>query len=191
MLQWLALEGLGFVGLGDTGEGAGGSAFLAVIIGTTLALLGLVLVQAATACALDELDEGREITALDAYARTLTDFPALLRTIGLFVAVWVALTATTILIPVAIWLAVRWSLLAPVVELEDLSGRAALRRSRRARARSLVADGLARRAERVHLARRRPAARRAPHLRRRRTARDAQPRRGHRVRRSPCRSSGS
>jgi hypothetical protein len=130
LLQWLALEGLGFVGLGDTGEGAGGSAFLAVIIGTTLALLGLVLVQAATACALNELDEGREITALGAYARTLTDFPALLRTIGLFVAFWVALTATTILIPVAIWLAVRWSLLAPVVELEDLSGRAALRRSR-------------------------------------------------------------
>jgi hypothetical protein len=30
---------------------------------------------------------------------------------------------------VAIWLAVRWSLLAPVVELEDLAGRAALRRS--------------------------------------------------------------
>ena len=131
LLQWLALEGLGFLELGDTGEGAGGSAFLAVIIGTALALLGLVLVQAATACALNELDEGREITALDAYTRTLTDFPALLRTIGLFVAVWVALTATTILIPVAIWLAVRWSLLAPVVELEGLSGRAALRRSRR------------------------------------------------------------
>ena len=29
------------------------------------------------------------------------------------------LTATAILIPVAIWLAVRWSLLAPVVEIED------------------------------------------------------------------------
>ena len=66
LLQWLALEGLGFVGLGDTGEGAGGSAFLAVVVGTTLALLGLALVQAATACALDELDEGREITALGA-----------------------------------------------------------------------------------------------------------------------------
>ena len=33
--------------------------------------------------------------------------------------VWVALNATVVLVPVAIWLAVRWSLLAQVVELED------------------------------------------------------------------------
>ena len=39
------------------------------------------------------------------------------------------LTATAVLIPVAIWLAVRWCLLAPVVELEGLRGTAALRRS--------------------------------------------------------------
>ena len=43
--------------------------------------------------------------------------------------IWVALTTTGFLIPVAIWLAVRWALLAPVVELDDLSRRAALRRS--------------------------------------------------------------
>ena len=34
------------------------------------------------------------------------------------VIAWIALTATAILIPVALWLAVRWCLLAPVVELE-------------------------------------------------------------------------
>ena len=40
-----------------------------------------------------------------------------------------ALTATAVLIPVAVWLAVRWLLLAQAVELEDRPGLDALRRS--------------------------------------------------------------
>ena len=55
----------------------------------------------------------------------------LLGATALFVLVWVVLTATAVLIPVALWLAIRWSLLAPVVELEGGTGRAALRRSAR------------------------------------------------------------
>jgi Membrane domain of glycerophosphoryl diester phosphodiesterase len=130
LLQWLVLEGLGLVGVSSTGEGAGCSAFLALIIGTMLALLGLGLVQAATACALREIDTGRRITAVSAYAEAFERVRPLLRAIGLFVLVWVVLTTTTFLIPVAIWLAIRWCLLAPVVELEERGGRDALRRSR-------------------------------------------------------------
>ena len=44
---------------------------------------------------------------------------------------WLVLTATGFLIPVALWLAVRWCLLAPVVELEGEVGWRALRRSGR------------------------------------------------------------
>jgi hypothetical protein len=44
-------------------------------------------------------------------------------------AAWVALSATAFLIPVAIWLAVRWILLAQVVQLEDRSAFGGLRRS--------------------------------------------------------------
>jgi hypothetical protein len=128
-LQWLVLEGLGHVGISSTGELAGGAALLALIIGTTLALLGLGLVQAATACALLELDSGRQVGAVSAYAKAFGRIRPLLGAIGLFVAGWVVLTTTTFLIPVAIWLAVRWCLLAPVVELEDLRGVSALRRS--------------------------------------------------------------
>jgi hypothetical protein len=130
LLQWLVLEGLGLVGISSTGEIAGGSALLAVIIGTALALLGLGLVQAAVACALLAIDAGRRITAVSAYAQAFKRLRPLLGAIGLFVLVWVALTTTTFLIPVAIWLAIRWCLLAPVVELEELGGRDALRRSR-------------------------------------------------------------
>jgi hypothetical protein len=129
VLQWLVLEGLGHLGISSTGELAGGAALLALIIGTTLALLGLGLVQAATACALLELDAGREVSAVSAYAKAFRRIRPLLGAIGVFVAVWVVLTTTTFLIPVAIWLAVRWCLLAPAVELEDLRGVSALRRS--------------------------------------------------------------
>jgi Membrane domain of glycerophosphoryl diester phosphodiesterase len=130
LLQWLVLDGLGLVEISSTGESAGGSAFLALIIGTTLALLGLGLVQAATACALLEIDAGRRITAVSTYAEAFKRARPLLGAIGLFVVVWVVLTTTTLLIPVAIWLAIRWCLLAPIVELEERGGRNALRRSR-------------------------------------------------------------
>ena len=39
------------------------------------------------------------------------------------------LTSSLVLIPIAIWLAVRWALIAPAIELEGLSGFEALRRS--------------------------------------------------------------
>jgi hypothetical protein len=129
LLQWLALEGLGIVGVSSTGELAGGSALLALIVGTTLALLSLGLVQAATAFALRELDAGRETSALAAYRRTLGRVRPLLRGIGLFVLVWVVLTTTAVLIPIGIWIAVSWCLLAPTVAVEDASGLASLRRS--------------------------------------------------------------
>ena len=125
MLQLVDLLGV------VTGQGAGAFALLAVVIGTTLALLGLGLVQAATACALVEIDEGRPIGSLDAYRIAFRRLRPLLRTIALFVVPWIALTATAFLIPVALWLAVCWCLLAPVVELEGDVGFRALRRSGR------------------------------------------------------------
>jgi len=128
LLQWLLYRGIDLVGV-VTGQGAGAFAVLALMIGTTLTLLVLGLVQAATACALVEIDAGRPIGPVGAYRLALRRIRPLLRTIALFVVAWMALTATAFLIPVALWLAVRWCLLAPVVELEDSGGIAALRRS--------------------------------------------------------------
>ena len=85
--------------------------------------------QAATACALIEIDAGEETGPVDAYRRALAQFRPLLRALGIVAVVWVLLTATAVLLPVAIWLAVRWSLVAPVVELEGGSARDVLRRS--------------------------------------------------------------
>ena len=130
LVQWLMFRLIDLLGV-VTGQGAGTFAVLALAIGSAMTLLGLGLVQAATACALVEIDEGRPIGPVRAYRIALSRIRPLLRAIVLFVAVWVGLTLTTFLIPVAIWLAVRWCLLAPIVELEDQSGGSVLRRSAR------------------------------------------------------------
>jgi hypothetical protein len=128
LLQWLLLRGIDVVGV-VTGEAAGSWAFLAAVIGTALALLGLGLVQAATACALVEMDNGRDVGPIDAFRLALRRLRPLLGALAIFVVLWVVLTTTIFLVPVAIWLAVRWSLLAPVVELEERRPLPSLRRS--------------------------------------------------------------
>ena len=129
LVQALVLGGFGLLGVDTSGEGAGALVLLVVILGTTLALLGFGLVQAATAKALVEIDRGNEIGPVHAYRLALARFRPLFRTLMIGVGVWVVLTATVYLSPVALWLAVRWAFLAQVVELEDVSGRDALRRS--------------------------------------------------------------
>ena len=70
LLQWLLVTGLDAIG-SVTGDLAGFFAWLALVVGTTLTLLGLALVQAATAAALDELDAGRSVSAVHAYRLTV------------------------------------------------------------------------------------------------------------------------
>ncbi len=147
VLHGLVLGGFGLAGLEPSGESAGALVLVLVAIGASLTLLGVGLVQAATVCALARIDEGESIGAVEAYTRALRRVRPLLGGIGIAVAVWLALTATAILVPVAIWLGVRWALLAQVVELEDRSAFDALRRSsalvrhRWARVASLVGAG--------------------------------------------------
>jgi hypothetical protein len=130
LLQVLLIGGFGLAGVDASGESAGALALLVVALGTILTLLGLALVQAATARALVEVDAGRSIGPVEAYRFALSKTRPLLGGLGLAVGVWIVLTATAILIPVAIWLAVRWSLFAQVVEVEGRSAVEALRRSR-------------------------------------------------------------
>jgi hypothetical protein len=127
-LQWLLLQVADAFG-SVTGDLAGVVTYLALVIGLLLTLGAFGVVQTATARALLELDGGRTVGAADAYRFALRRLGPLLATVAVVSVVWVALTTTGFLIPVAIWLGVRWALLAPVVELDDLSRRAALRRS--------------------------------------------------------------
>jgi hypothetical protein len=129
LVHALLVGGFGLVGVDVSGESAGALAILVVAIGTILTLLGLALVQAATACALVAIDSGTDIGPVEAYRRALSRVRPLLGAVALAVAAWLVLSVTAILLPVAIWLVIRWALFAQVIEVEGLSATAALRRS--------------------------------------------------------------
>jgi len=128
LIQWLVLGARSVLGIDMDGESGGLLATLSLAAGATLTLAGLGLVQAATARALAEVDEGRPIGPLRAYAMALRRLPRLLGVVAIAVVAVVLLGATVVLLPVAVWLAGRWSLVAQVVELEGATVRGALRR---------------------------------------------------------------
>jgi hypothetical protein len=129
--QALVLGGFGLIGVEASGEAAGALVLLVATIGTTLTLLAFALVQAATSCALVRIDAGEPVGPVDAYRRALERLRPLLGALVVAVSATLLLSSTAILLPVAIWLAVRWSLLAQAVELEKRPALAALRASAR------------------------------------------------------------
>jgi hypothetical protein len=116
----------------QAGHGSSGVVgFVALAFGTTFTLLGLGLVQAATASALMELDADRPVGPLQAYRLSLVHAGRVFKALLVAVVVVSLLASSLFLLPIAIWLAGRWALVVPVVELEDRGAFAALRRSRR------------------------------------------------------------
>jgi hypothetical protein len=103
--------------------------FLVFGLGLLLTVFGLSVVQSATAAAMVEIDEGRPVTAMQAYRKALPSLRSLLSAVLLVVAALTLVSLTTFGILVAAYLIVRWSLLAQVHVLEGKSGYAALRRS--------------------------------------------------------------
>jgi hypothetical protein len=102
-----------------------------VALGAGLTVLGLALVQAATARALVDIDQGRPIGPLRAYRLALGRIWPVVGAIAVVVAAVSLLTTAVLLIPIAIWLAVRMALVVPVIELEGVSAVQGLRRSSR------------------------------------------------------------
>jgi hypothetical protein len=130
LLQGLVLHATSVLGV-QTSGGSGVLAYVVLAVGTALTLLGLGIVQAATARALVELDSGRPVRIVHAYRLAAEIVVPLLGAL-LVAALAVALLASSIfLIPIAIWLAGRWALIAPVIELEHAGAFAGLRRSGR------------------------------------------------------------
>jgi hypothetical protein len=131
LVQAAVLGGFGLLGVSASGESAGALLLLVTALGVTLALFGLALLQGATSCALVRLDAGEPIGPITAYRLTLKKGRALFVSVSMGVLSGVALFATGFLIPVAAWLAVRWSFLAQAIMLEDSPALSSLRRSGR------------------------------------------------------------
>jgi hypothetical protein len=129
-LQSGLLRASAILGVDPDGEGGGFRVAVAVWVGSVLALLGLTLVQAATARALAEIDAGREVGPVSAYRLSFDSALPLLVALAIAVTVVTLLSLSVFLIPIAIWLTVQWALLAPALELEEHSPVAALGRSR-------------------------------------------------------------
>ncbi len=104
---------------------------VAVLVGGLITIVGHSLVVAVTSRAMTELDAGRRISPWSAYRSSLDSLLPLFRALLVVIVVVLALSVTLVLIPVAIYLVIRWSLIAPVVELEGRTAWDALKRSAR------------------------------------------------------------
>jgi len=131
LVQALVIHGTSILGVQTGEESSGLAGFLVLALGTALTLLALGLVQAATAKALVEIDEGREIGPVRAYRLALDSIRPLLGALLVAVVVISLLAGSIYLSPIAVWLAGLWALIAPSIELEQLSALEGLRRSRR------------------------------------------------------------
>src|SRR4029077_10241020 len=90
----------------QAGHGSSGVVgFVALAFGTTLTLLGLGLVQAATASALLQLDADHAVGPLQAFRLSLVSAGRLFRALLLVVVVVSLLASSIFLLPFAIWLA--------------------------------------------------------------------------------------
>ena len=130
LLQALVVHGTNTLGLQTGGRTSGLLGFFVLAIGTALTLLGLGFAQAATARALVELDQGRKVGPLRAYVLAADSIRPLLGALLIATTVVSLLVSSIYLIPIAVWLAGRWALIAPSIELEELGALAGLRRSR-------------------------------------------------------------
>jgi hypothetical protein len=130
-LQTVVTKASSVAGISNDGEGGGLLVLLVVAVGIALTLLALGFVQMATAQALVEIDAGRPVGAFRAYRLAFGGLRSLFVALMISVLAVLLLAGFLVLIPIAVWLTVRWALIAPAIELEGLSGLEALRRSGR------------------------------------------------------------
>jgi hypothetical protein len=131
LLQALVLHATGVFGVQTGGGNNGLLAFVVLSVGTALTLLGLGIVQAATARAMVAMDVGEPVGIARAYGLAADSVVPLLGALLLAALTVSLLVSSFFLLPIGIWLAGRWALIAPVIELEDVRALEALRRSGR------------------------------------------------------------
>ncbi|HKD94053.1 MAG TPA: hypothetical protein VKB43_05020, partial [Gaiellaceae bacterium] len=131
-LQYLVFRHTGVSSLVDSFGASNGLTETVVLgFGSIGGLIGLAVVQAVCATAMVRLSEGRPVSAGQAYRAVVKRWRPLLGGLAIATVVVVIADLTLIGLPIAIYLTIRWSLLAQAVALEDESATGALRRSAR------------------------------------------------------------
>ncbi len=130
LVQWLIFR---FTALHLLVDEAGGDnavvATFALALGLLFTLLGLALVQAAVAWALTRIEEGHTPGALEAYRAVWLRRRLLIVALAIAVGIQALFQLTFILVPIAVFVLVRWSLLAVVVGVEGEAKPGVLRRA--------------------------------------------------------------
>jgi hypothetical protein len=130
LVQYLLFRVVAFLPLVETaGDTSVSVAGLVFSLGLLFNIVALSFVQAATAFAMSAVDRGERVTPLLAYRKALPNVPALAGWVLIAALVIAVLDLTVVGIPIAVWLVVRWSLLAQVVQLDEDAGSWPLRRS--------------------------------------------------------------
>jgi hypothetical protein len=105
------------------------SAFAALLVGALGVLIASVIVGAAVATSLSELDAGRRLSPWQAYRRAFDRLGELARAVVGEVVLVVLLLLSIVGIPLAIHLLVRWAFVGQTAVIEELPARPALERS--------------------------------------------------------------
>ena len=132
LLQLLLFRESGLSSLRDAfGSSNGFTETIVLGFGFVVNLFGLTIVQATCARAVVDLDSNGRTSARWAYRATARRLAPLLGGLVLAAFIVALLNLTLIGLPIAIWLTIRWSLLAQAVALDDSSAPGSLRRSGR------------------------------------------------------------
>jgi hypothetical protein len=132
LLQFLVFRVSGLSSLVDSfGRSNAFTETVVLGFGFVLNLLGLTIVQATCARAVLALDTNGRASAMDAYRATGRRLAPLLGGLVLAAFAVAVLDLTIVGLPIAIWLTIRWSLLAQAVALDDASAPGSLVRSAR------------------------------------------------------------
>jgi hypothetical protein len=131
-LQWVVFRRTGLSSL-PSAFGSANSFTETIVLGFgfVVNLLGLTIVQATCARAVVDLDANGHASATRAYRATWRRLAPLLGGLVLAAFLVALLNLTLIGVPIAIWLTIRWSLLAQAVALDDSNAPGSLRRSAR------------------------------------------------------------
>jgi hypothetical protein len=115
----------------SAGESNAFVASLALGLGILLSFLGIVIVQTVTALAMARIDHAERARPSFLYRESPRRVWTVIKALLIVAAVVVVLNLSVVGIPVAIWLVVRWGLMAPLIALEGAGPLDALRRSAR------------------------------------------------------------
>jgi hypothetical protein len=129
-IQWLLFHATGIKGLvALDGRHGAVTALLALLVGGIGTAIASTITTAAVAAALGELEKGRRITAVEAFAMAFHRARALGQALAAQFFSAIVLTIIVIGIPFAIRRFIRWSLFTQACMLDDEDARGSLRRS--------------------------------------------------------------